>query len=977
MKPDLFMKTFLQETAEDIIAKYGENLEQIQIVLPNKRTGYFFQNTFAKIIQKTVWSPTIITIQQYISKLSRIQKVDKIALLFLLYKSFKATDQDFSMDFDAFYALGELILNDFNEVDSYLVDVNQIFTNIKDLHEIDQKYSHLNEEQIEIIRKYWMNFSPQDLSKEKEKFIQLWNLLPAVYNHFTQNLLSNNLAYEGLIYRQIAQNINENVLPVNEQIVLFVGFNALNAAQKKIFKYLKSSGKADFYWDTDSYYHSNPIQEAGDFLRVNFDVLDEPKEKIAHHFTVPGKKIQLFGVPGNVGQAKVISRILKNYSDWEQIKKNPEKTVIVLTDESMLFPVLNSLPDEIPSFNITMGFPLNNSSLYSLILYFLRIRQSIMRRGGAKPVFYHKDVMAFLNHPFIYPAYKESAQKIIKTLKKSQIAYVNQNLLLQDKIELFDLVFTPIADDAQADAILKRLLNILFIVFNHLPKDKKGSVEEEFIYQTYVSIKRLQELFEKYAGDVEFSEELIIRILKQLLSSVRVPFESKSTKGMQIMGLIETRNIDFDTVILLNANEGILPDLNRAPSLISESMRHAFGLPVLKYQDAIFGYFFYRLLQRAKNINIVYNNLSGTSSAGELSRYVQQIRQETNIEFQEFQLSQQLETSVKHPIYIEKDAKVLSLLNEYFQIDKEYPKMFTPSAIDAYLSCPLKFYFRYIAKLREPDAVDEEFSPIDLGNIIHAVMEYIYKSILEKNKNSLIILKDIQQVYEKVPQFVEQAFKEYYGKSEYAGFEFTGNLLIIKEVINKYVEAILSVDEKLVPFEIVQLEEDYAFKTEFEINHENGPKKVLLSGIIDRIDKKDGIYRIIDYKTGKAEKIFKDYDQLFSEKISVRKKAVFQLFIYGLLFKNKDEFKAKAVIPGIYDLRSMHKDDFSAELFFGLSKSKEVLDSDSFKKHLEEFKILLKEKLSEIFDKNIPFKQTEELENCTYCPYKDICSIEV
>ncbi len=970
------MKTFLQETAEDIIAKYGKNLDKIQIVLPNKRTGYFFQNTFAKIIQKTVWSPTIITIQQYISKLSRIQKVDKIALIFMLYKSFKAVDKDFSMDFDAFYALGELILNDFNEVDSYLVDVNQIFTNIKDLHEIDQKYSHLSEEQIEIIRKYWMNFSPQDMSKEKEKFIRLWNLLPGVYRHFTENLLSMNLAYEGLIYRQIAQNINENILPANEQNILFIGFNALNAAQKKLFKYLKNSGKADFYWDTDSYYHLNPIQEAGDFLRINFDVLNEPKEKIAHNFTLPGKKIQLFGVPGNVGQAKVISHILKKYNNWEQIQKNPGKTVIVLTDEGMLFPVLNSLPDEISTFNITMGFPLGNSSLYSLILYFLRIRQSIKRGGGGKPVFYHKDVIAFLSHPFIYPAYKKSAQKIINTLKKSQIAYVNQNLLLQDKVELFDLVFTPIADDAKPDAILTRLLNVLFIVFNHLPKDKKGSVEEEFIYQSYVSIKRLQELFEKYAGDIEFSQELITRILKQLLTTVRVPFESKSTTGMQIMGLIETRNIDFETVILLNANEGILPNLNRAPSLISESMRHAFGLPVLKYQDAIFGYFFYRLLQRAKNINIVYNNLTGTSNAGELSRYVQQVRQETNIEFHEFQLSQQLETSVKHQIIIRKDAKVQSVLNEYFNIDIDKPKMFTPSAIDAYLSCPLKFYFRYIAKIKEPDAVDEEFSPIDLGNIIHAVMELIYKSILEKNKNSLITLNDIKLVSEKVPYFVEQAFKEYYGKSEYAGFEFTGNLLVVKEVINKYVLSILKVDEKYAPFDIVQLEEDYAFKTAFEIINKDEPKKVLLSGIIDRIDKKNGIYRIIDYKTGKAEKIFKDYNQLFSEKINARKKAVFQLFIYGLLFKNKDEFKSKPVIPGIYDLRSMHKDDFSAELFYGLSKSKEIINSDSFNTHLNEFKILLKEKLSEIFNKDIPFKQTEELENCTYCPYKDICSIE-
>jgi CRISPR/Cas system-associated exonuclease Cas4 (RecB family) len=623
-----------------------------------------------------------------------------------------------------------------------------------------------------------------------------------------------------------------------------------------------------------------------------------------------------------------------------------------------------------------MGFPFADSSLYSLIMFFLRIQQSMISRVGGKPVFYHKDVMAFLSHPLIYPAYSNSAKKIINTLKKSQIAYVNQNLLLQDKNELFDLVFTPVAADAGTTALLTRLLNVLFIVFNKLPKEKKGSVEEEFIYQSYVSIKRLQELIEKYAGDIDLSQELIIRILKQLLRNVRVPFESKSTDGMQIMGLIETRNIDFDTVILLNANEGILPNLNRAPSLISESMRHAFGLPVLKYQDAIFGYFFYRLLQRSKNINIVYNNLTGTSNAGELSRYVQQIKLESNIEFHEFQLEQQLETSAKHEIIIEKDAGVQAILNQYFDIHADNPRMFTPSAIDIYLSCPLKFYYRYIAKIKEADAVNEEFSPIDLGNIIHAVMENIYKSILEKNKSSFINSKDIKLVYERVPQFVEQAFKSYYGKSEYTDFEFTGNLLVIKEVIDKYIEIVLKVDEKYAPFDIVQLEEDYTFKATFTVDYQGKKKEVLLSGIIDRIDKKEGVYRIIDYKTGKAEKVFKEYEQLFTEKISQRKKAIFQLFIYGLLFKSNKKFASKPVVPGIYDLRAMNKDDFSSELYMGTSKSKQKINSDNFNKHLNIFNKFLKEKLNEIFDKDVPFRQTEIPENCTYCPYKDICSVE-
>ncbi len=970
------MKTFLQETGADILNRYGDKLEHIRMVLPNKRTGYFFRNTLAKLIEKTVWSPEIITIQKYINEITRIQKIDKTALIFLLYKSFKTVDETFNQPFDTFYALGELILNDFNEVDSYLVDVKQIFTNIKDLHEIDQKYSHLTEEQIQIIRRYWINFSPEEMSKEKEKFIRLWNLLPAVYEHFTHQLLSENIAYEGLIYRQIAENLNQLPLLNNDTYTLFIGFNALNAAQKKLFKHLKNAQKADFYWDTDTYYHLNPLQEAGDFLRVNFDLLNEPKEKIAHNFTLPGKKINLFGVPGNVGQAKVIKHILKNYNDWEKITQNPDKTVIVLTDEAMLFPVLHSLPDEIPTFNITMGFPLANSSLYSLIMYFLRIQQSMKRKTNGKPVFYHKDVLAFLNHPFIYPAYTEIVEKIGKTVKKAQIAYINQDLLLESKEELFDFVFTPVAGEKQASGLLTRLMNILFIVFNKLPKEKKGSVEEEFIYQTYVSIKRLQEVIEKYAQDIELTQDVVFQILKQLLRGVRIPFESQSTDGMQIMGLIETRNIDFENVVLLNANEGILPNLNRAPSLISESMRHAFGLPVLKYQDAIFGYFFYRLLQRAKNINIVYNNLTGTSNAGELSRYVQQVRLESNIEFNEYQLSQKLETAIKHPISIEKDEKVLSVLEKYFDTTANKVKMLSPSAINTYLNCPLRFYFSYIAKIKEPDSVDEEFSPVDLGSIIHAVMENIYKDILEHNKSTLIRKSDLKKVYPQIEQYVVDAFKTYYNKSEYAEFEFTGNLSVVKEVIIKYIKIILEVDEHYCPFDIEQLEENFAFRAEFPVIYNNKERNILLSGIIDRIDKKDGIYRIVDYKTGKADKLFKNYDELFDAKQSKRKKEIAQLFIYGILFKSKQEFKAKAVIPAIYDLRKMSKKDFDAKIYMGIPSKKEEITSDNFNEHLEKFIPILKETISEIFNKDIPFEQTSETDNCTYCPYKDICSVQ-
>ena len=970
------MKTFLQETVDDIIQKFGNDLGNVQIIFPNKRTGYFFQDVLAKTVKKTIWSPKTYTLQAYIAKLSRIQKADNIALIFILFDSFKAIDKDFNMGFDSFFGLGELILHDFNEVDSYLVDVKQIFTNIKNIHEIDQKYGDLTDEQISIIKQYWLNFSVEDKSSEKEKFIELWNILPAVYEHYTNTLLSQNIAYEGLIYRIIADNIKNGNLQNQKETAVFIGFNALNAAQKSLFAFLKNSNKAHFYWDTDSYYHDNKIQEAGDFLRVNFELLNEDKEKIQANFNTPGKKLNIFGVPGSVGQAKVISMILKKFNNWEKIKEKPNKTVVVLTDEAMLFPVLNSLPEEIETFNITMGYPLNDTALFSLIMYFLRLQQSANTQNDGKLAFYHKDVVAILNHPYIYPAYREKVQAIIEIINRQQLNYVGQSILLRDKLELFELIFTPVGDDKQAAGLLNKLLNILFILFVKLPKDKKGSVEEEYIYQSYITVKRLIEVIEKHAAKIELNNEIITQILKQLLRNIRVPFESQSTDGLQIMGLIETRNVDFENVILLNANEGILPNLNRAPSLISESMRHAFGLPVLKYQDAIFAYFFYRLLQRAKNINIVYNNLSGTSLSGELSRFVQQLKLESGIKFNEYQLNQQLETANKYEIIIKKDEKVQALLNDYFENGNKPKKLLTATALDSYLTCPMKFYFRYLARIKEADKVEEDFSPVDLGIIIHAVIESIYKSIISKKATAIINKNDIKKVYPEIGHFISVAFNEYYGKSQYQDFKFTGNLLVIKEVVQKYIKSILKVDEKFSPFEIINLEEDATFQATFSFDLEGGQKQVGLMGIIDRIDKKDGIYRLIDYKTGKAEKDFNAFNQVFQPLLARRKKAIFQLFIYGILFRKQPEFNGKPTIPGIYDLRNMHKSDFDASIYFGNLKNKVIIDNNNFSDLTREFEVLLSENLAELFNLEIPFTQTEHEENCQYCPYSAICAKE-
>jgi len=971
------LKSFLDETAEDLVTRFGSKLKGIEIIYPNKRTGFHLKSALGKAVGKTIWSPKAFTIQQYISQLSKMHTIDKLSLLFELYDSFKQIDRDFSYDFDSFHKLGEIILSDFNEIDNYLVEAKQIFTNIKNLHEIDQKYGGLEEKQLKIIKQYWQNFSIEDKSREKELFLQLWNILPDVYEHFTKKLLLKSKGYEGLIYKHLYRLLAQNQINDSDNIKVFIGFNALNMAQKKLFKYLKSKGKAIFYWDNDSYYHNNPIQEAGDFLRKNYEILEENSKTVPNNFKTFNKTLKLIGIPGNIGQAKAIPELLKDFSNTEGKLVKPEKTVIVLPDENMLFPVLHSVPDFVKKLNITMGYPLKNTALYSLLVYFLRIQDTINNKQNEKISIYHKEVLAVLNHPFIKPLYPQEVEDLTSQITNQQIVYVNNELLVSEKLAIFETIFTPVASGNAEDSTTK-MLNLLFQLFTSRPErltDEK-SIEDEYIYHTYLSIKRLHEILQQEKKNLELSFTVVFQFIRQVLSNVRIPFESESTDGLQVMGLIETRNIDFENVIILNANEGVLPSLGRPPSLISESLRHAFDLPVLKYQDAIFAYFFYRLLQRAKNIRIVYDNLGSNNRSGELSRFIYQLELESGFKIEKLQLNQQLKLSDNQNITIKKTEDIITKLKDYVVHQGFSKRQFTATSLDTYLNCSLQFYLKYIASLHEPDKVEEEFSQLEMGIIIHLVMELFYKDIIGKNGKRTIEKIDLEKTDEKLEYYLDKAFRQHLGIGDKSSFEYTGNLLIIKEVIKKYLNYIISYDRHRTPFDIQQLEDAESFRLALQIELNGKTFETGLKGIIDRIDKKDNHLHVIDYKTGKADKEFKNMEELFLTDSAKRKRAVLQVFLYGLLVKNSPELSKQMINPGIYDIKNMYKKDFSPSIVVRNGREKNELAPHDYNSLISDFKRQLSSLISDIFNPSLTFAQTEHADNCNYCSYKAICGKE-
>lgn len=964
---------FLKQVAQDIINKQSE-LQRFCLVFPNKRTDVYFKKYFAQIIGKSSWSPETYTIENIIKKQTRLKNPDKLFLLFELYEIFKnyfyKKDTNFFKDFtfDKFFPTGEIILRDFNEIDNYLVNVKDLYQNIESFEKIDFNLSYFTEEQKAALKEFWQNFSIEKASDEKDRFIELWNALPEIYKIFTTSLLSKKLAYNGLRNRYLAKKITANEADFNlYDTYIFIGFNALNKTEKKLFGHLHKIGKAKFYWDYDNYYIADNKQEAGLYLRENLKVFpDEFKEKHLNLLS-SDKKVEIIGVPLEVGQAKTIPTIFKNLKIDFANEKELEKTVIIIPDEEMLFPILHSIPPEIKSVNVTLGFPLKDTTLYALLKNWLQLQNSYQ----IKKKYYYKDVLGIISHPSISDKLGELSKKISQHIESVNMVNVMPSYLLAYKNDLLDLLFTPLSKDANVD-ILTSMLNLLFTIFNKSLKeedqDSLQTIDNEYIYQVYLQIKRLKEIIEN-TTNVDFNTNLIIKLLNQVINSIRIPFTGKTIDGLQVTTLMETRNLDFENVIILSMNEGIIPEKSQSSSFISQTMRVAFDLPVAKFQDSLFAYFFYGVIQRAKNITLLYNNTSGSSNSnGELSRFVQQLIFETNLNIEHKQFKQELIPVKNKRIFIDKNENILSSLNSYFIKNKDSTKQFSASGINTFIDCSLKFYFRYIAQIKQPEMVEEEISPLTFGNILHNTIEKLYSDFLENKKSYFLDSKDFAKIKKLVPKYVSQAFKEEYNLQENEQFQFTGTNIIIREAIVQNIENILKIDKKYAPFKIIDLEAKYGYTAEIKVDtSENETKKIGLRGIFDRVDEKDGIRRVIDYKTGSVKKRFTTLESLFMSDNASRNRTVFQALFYGLIMKQK--FGNADFKPGIYDIRGMVKKDFSADLIFG----KLNIEPDNFAEIINEFEFLLSEKFSELFDIEIPFVQTKNARNCEYCEYRGIC----
>lgn len=785
------MKPFLYQVASLFYSKYGAEVSRLAFVFPNRRTGLFFQKYLSEVSEKPLFSPTILTINDLFVQLSGKQTADRISMLFKLYDIY-LNHSGSSETFDEFLYWGEMLLNDFDDIDKYMVDARMLFTNVTDLREIENDFSFLSPEQIAAIRTFWSSFYPKGDTPNQEQFLAVWQILYALYTDLRETLAAEGKGYEGMIFREVVEQMEKNEccdLPYTK--VVFVGLNALSVAEERFLSELQKREIADFYWDYASPKVTDPDNKASYFVERN-----------------------LRRFPS---QLKVESGELKVESE-------------------------DSNAEPLSTFN-------------------------------------------------------------------SQLSTIND-------------------------------------------------IEQEFIFHYFATVNRMKEVMRE--ANVEMKIDTYFRLLKRVTDTITIPFHGEPLSGLQIMGVLETRALDFDRLIILSMNEGIFPLRKAANSFIPYNLRRGFGLPTYEHQDSVWAYHFYRLIYRASHVSLLYDTRSNGLQTGEVSRFVHQLHYHYEEPIQNKLVVYNVSSSKTPALQV---AKTEEVMNRLVAFRSGGTRAISASAANTYLDCPLKFYFSVVEGIREEEEVSETIESNVFGSILHKVMEELYQPFCGKMVTA-DLLKAIRKDTPMLTGAIARAFAEIFFKTDIVR-PLTGQNFLIGEMIRKYVEKVLERDAKLTPFRYIESEKQ--IKCLFPLTDKSN---IQLKGFIDRIDEVRDTVRIIDYKSGSGTTQFTSVEALFDKEDTDRSKAVMQVFMYAWMYGTVQ--LSTAIQPGIYYMRTLFSPSFDPGIYRRTDrfKTEQVLD---FANYHADFENSLRNCLDEIFDTETPFVQTPNGKACVYCPFKDIC----
>ncbi|WP_303644705.1 PD-(D/E)XK nuclease family protein, partial [Bacteroides caecimuris] len=871
------MQTFLQLVAHDLYSKIGNDLSRTVLVFPNKRANLFFNGYLAGESDQPIWAPAAMSISDLFQKLSVQKTGDPIRLVCELYKVFKEETQS-QETLDDFYFWGELLISDFDDVDKNMVDADKLFSNLQGLKNLMDNYDFLDKEQEEAIRQFFQNFSIERRTELKEKFISLWDKLGSIYHRYQENLTELGIAYEGMLYRNVIEQLDTERLKYDKYI--FVGFNVLNKVEHQFFKLLQDADKAMFYWDYDIFYTQQiKKHEAGEFLKRNLqDFPNELPDSYFDSFKTP-KNIRYISASTENAQARFLPEWIRTtFSNSECEEK---ENAVVLCNEALLLPVLHSIPQEVKNVNITMGFPLAQTPVYSFINAAMELQTNGYRSDTGR--FTYEAVSAILKHPYTQQL-STHADSLEDELTKTNRFYPLPSELKQD--DFLANLFTPRSGIKDLCDYLVGLIKDISILYRKEGEynDIFNQLYRESLFQSHLKINRLYSLIE--SGELNVRTDTLKRLISKVLTASNIPFHGEPAIGMQVMGVLETRNLDFRNLVMLSLNEGQLPKSGGESSFIPYNLRKAFGMTTIEHKNAVYAYYFYRLIQRAENITLLYNTSSDGLNRGEESRFMLQLLVEGPHEITREYLEAGQSPQSNQEIQIEKTPEVLRRI--YRAYDSTNPKsvILSPSALNAYLDCRLRFYYRYVAGLKTPDEVSAEIDSALFGTIFHLSAQLVYTE-LTANGN-MIQKEDLERLLRdevKLQSYVDRAFKkELFKVAPEEKPEYNGVQLINSKVILSYLKQLLRNDLQYTPFEMVAMEKKVS--EEMTIQTGQGPFTLRLGGTIDRMDAKEGTLRIVDYKTGGSPKTPANIEQLFTPS-ETRPNYIFQTFLYAAIMSRK------------------------------------------------------------------------------------------
>jgi len=960
-KPSGYMETFLKQVAHDLYNKTEGNFTKVAIVFPNKRASLFFNEYLAQESDRPIWSPTYVSISELFRQSSDLSIADPIKLVCDLYKVFqKATGSKETLD--DFYFWGEMLIADFDDADKNMADTHALFSNLKDLNELMDNYDFLEEGQKEALSQFFHNFSINQVTELKQRFISMWNVLGDIYAEYKALLESQSIAYEGMLYRQVIEQLDVEALPYNKYI--FVGFNVLNKVEHTLFKKLNEAGKAMFYWDYDTFYLNKTPHEAGEFIRRN--LRDFPSELPASFFDNLNqpKEVTFIESPTENGQVRYLPQWIR-----ENLTSQEKETAVVLCNEALLQPVLHALPDNVKHINITMGFPLSQTPAYSFVNALMELHTSGYNPNNGRYLF--AEVISVLKHPYTRQLSPE-AEKLEQTLTRDNRFYPLPSELKQDNV--LELLFTPRRNNLDLCSMLSEALKEVAVIYQQQAASHSDAFDQlyrESLFKTYTLVNRFHTLIESKELNVQAGT--FQRLLTRVMSSSSIPFHGEPAIGMQVMGVLETRNLDFRHLIMLSVNEGQLPKAGGDSSFIPYNLRKAFGMTTIDHKIAVYAYYFYRLMQRAEKVTLVYNTATDGINRGELSRFMLQFLIEWGYPVLRKQLEAAQSPQDSTPIIIEKTPDIMERMKSVFDIRNNPKALISPSALNCYLDCPLKFYYKYVALLSAPDEVTADIDSAKFGSIFHYAAEHIYKDLTAHGK--LISRENLETLLKdevRLQTYVDNGFKElFFNLPPNEQPEYNGIQLINSAVIVKYIQQLLRNDLRYAPFTFIGSEQ--RIFENIEICTSTGDIQSRIGGIIDRIDSKGESLRIVDYKTGGDADTPANVQSLFIPD-KKRSNYVFQTFLYASIVckKLREKNDSRLVAPALLYIHRAASEKYSPVIQMGEPrKPKEPVDN--FAQHEGDFRENLKTLLEDIFNPDISFTQTEIEDKCAYCDFRALC----